>query len=175
VQDQNDFDFPWRRWLLWGFLAIAALVAIVFFFIQLADDETGPAVENAEEGNGPQVTWSIVLTDQTGDTVTLKGDQPRGVATETWVDDEMIIRDPSGTFEWNMDLGLPAAVVDIDEAEGCDALNAKLDLWADEVGAATAEPQHWQARAFAQHSLDTIREQGCEFDEASLNAVLGGD
>ena len=170
MTEQDDFGFPLRRWLLWGLVAVVALGAIIFFLTSLGDDEPTDTVPAAD-----QVEWSIVLTDQTGDTVTLKGDKPRGVATETWVDDEMIIRDPSGTFDWDMELGLPVAVVDIDEAEGCDGLNAQLDAWAGEVGAATSEPEHWQARAFAQYTLDTMRTQSCPLDEATLNAVLGGD
>jgi len=163
----DDLDLPIGRWLLWGLAALAALTLIILGIIWLTNDDEG----SGEPEAGDQVEWSIGLADQTGNTVILKGDLPTGRTTETWLDDIQLIRSPGGTFEWDMDAELPVPVVAIDESDGCDALNAELDNWVAEVGAATGEPQHWQARAFAQHALDTMRAAACEIDEAALQAV----
>jgi hypothetical protein len=170
----RDLDWPTRRWLLWGLGAIAVLALIVLFFIWFAGEETTPAEEAAEEGIGPQMEWSIVLTSQTGDTVTLKGDLPDGVTTETWQNDIRILRSPAGTFEWDMNQELPAAVVQIDNAQGCDALNAELDTWVADIQVETGEAQVWQARAFIQHTLDRMQSEGCEIDEDTLSEVVTG-
>ncbi len=170
----RDLEWPTRRWLLWGLIAVVVLALIVLLFVWFSGEETTPAEEAAEEGTGPQVEWSIDLVDQTGNTVTLKGDLPAGITTETWVDDSRLIRDPSGTFEWDMNAELPVAVVQIDNAGDCAALNAELDQWVGEIGAATADPQRWQARAFTQHALDTMRVEGCELDEATLASIVDG-
>jgi hypothetical protein len=111
------------------------------------------------------------LVDQTGATVTLKGDLPEGRTTETWRNEIQLIRSPGGTFEWDMDARLPAAVVAIDEADGCDALNSELDSWVGEIGSATGEPQQWQARAFVQYTVDTMRLADCDIDESALQGV----
>lgn len=163
----NDLDFPVGRWLLWGLGALAAMALIIFGIIWLGDEEE--PVPGGEAG--PQVEWSIGLTDQTGDTVTLKGDLPTGRTTETWRNDIQLIRSPGGTFDWDMDAELPAAVVEIDQSDGCDALNTHLAHWVAEVGTATGEPQQWEARAFTQHTVDTMRSSDCEIDEAMLQAV----
>lgn len=173
-QSPRELDWPTRRWLLWGLLAVVVLAAIVLFFIWFANQETSPAEEAAEEGVGPQVEWSIVLTSQTGDTVTLKGDLPNGTTTETWLGEARLIRSAGGTFEWDMDQELPVAVVEIDNAGDCAALNEELDVWVEEIGTAVGEPQHWQARAFAQHALDTMGAQSCEIDEDALAEIAGG-
>ena len=164
----DDLDFPIGRWLLWTLAAIAGLALIVSLIISLTSDDADPA---ASVEVGPQVEWAIELADQTGDTVTLKGDLPTGRTTETWRNEIQLIRSPGGTFEWDMDAELPAAVVAIDEAGGCDALNSELDSWVGEIGAATGEPQQWQARAFAQHTVDTMRLAGCDIDESALQGV----
>jgi hypothetical protein len=171
MPDNRDdtFHFPLGRWLLWGLLALVAVAGIILLINSLVSSED-PDTE-ADTDVGPQVEWSIVLVDQTGDTVTLKGDLPSGRTTETWRNDIQLIRSPGGTFEWDMDEELPAAVVGIDASAGCDELNAELDSWVSEIGTATGEPQQWQARAFAQHALDTMREQACEIDESALAGV----
>lgn len=163
----DDFKFPIGRWLLWG---LAALALVVLFLVWWFGDSEDPQADGGGEV-GPQVEWSIELADQTGDTVTLKGDLPNGRTTETWRNEIQLIRSPDGTFEWDMDAELPAEVVAIDEADGCDALNAELDSWVGEIGAATGEPQQWQARAFAQHTVDTMRLADCEIDESALQGV----
>jgi hypothetical protein len=104
----------------------------------------------------------------------LKGDLPAGITTETWVDGSRLIRDPAGTFEWDMDAELPVAVVAIDDAADCAGLNEELDTWVGEIGSATADPQRWQARAFAQHALDRMRADACEIDEDTLSAIVDG-
>ncbi len=168
-KSDNDLDFPVGRWLLWGLAALAAMALIILGIIWLTDDDE--PVPGGEAGR--QVEWSIDLADQTGDTVTLKGDLPTGRTTETWRNDIQLIRSPGGTFEWDMDAELPAAVVDIDDSDGCDALNTHLTHWVAEVGTATGEPQQWEARAFAQHAVDTMRSSDCEIDEAMLQSVTG--
>jgi len=164
----DDLDFPIGRWILWTLAAIAGLALIVLLIISLTSDDEAP---EAGDEVGPQVEWSIELVDQMGGTVTLKGDEPTGRTTETWRNDVQLIRSPAGTFEWDMEARLPVAVVAIEEADGCDALNAELDGWIAEIGTATGEPQQWQARAFAQHSLDVMRAAGCDIDEAALEGV----
>lgn len=165
----NDLELPIGRWLLWGLGALAALTLIILGIIWLTGDEDGEG--EGEVTAGDQVEWSIVLTDQTGDTVILKGDEPTGRTTETWLNEIQLIRSPGGTFEWDMTARLPTAVVAIDETEGCDALNMELTTWVAEIGSATGEPEHWQARAFTQHALDTMRAAACEIDEGALQAV----
>lgn len=172
--DRDTFEFPLGRFLLWGLAAVVGLFAIVMLIAWWADARDPDAV--AAEDPGEQVEWTIDLVDQTGDTVTLKGDLPDGITTETWRNDVQLIRSPGGTFEWDMDQELPVAVVAIDASEGCDGLNAQLDAWVAQIGSVTTgEPQHWQARAFAQHTLDNMREQGCEIDEATLTEVSEND
>lgn len=173
-QSPRDLDWPTRRWLLWGLLAVVVLAAIVAFFVWFADEETTPAEEAAAEGIGPQVEWSIVLTSSTGDTVTLKGDLPDGITTETWQNDIRILRSPAGTFEWDMAQELPVAVVQIDGLEGCDSLNTELDAWVADIQTETGEAQQWQARAFIQHTLDRMGAEGCEIDESTLSEVVTG-
>lgn len=170
----RDIDWPTRRWLLWGLAAVAVLALIVLFFNWFAAEETTPAEEAAAEGVGPQVEWSIVLTSLTGDTVTLKGDLPDGMTTETWQNEIRILRSAAGTFDWDMSVELPAAVVQIDNAQGCDALNTELDAWAADIQTETGEAQQWQARAFIQHTLDRMNAEGCEIDEDTLSAVIAG-
>jgi hypothetical protein len=162
----DDFKFPIGRWILWGLAALALVALLIWWFARAEDPQTDPEAEV-----GPQVEWSIELADQTGDTVTLKGDEPTGRTTETWLNEIQLIRSPGGTFECDMDARLPAAVVAIEETDGCDALNTELDGWVAEIGTATGEPQQWQARAFAQHALDTMRSAQCEIDEETLEGV----
>jgi hypothetical protein len=164
----DDLEFPIGRWLLWTLAAIAGLALIVSLIISLSGDDADPETTGEV---GPQVEWSVELVDQTGDTVTLKGDLPEGRTTETWRNEIQLIRSPGGTFEWDMDARLPAAVVAIDEADGCDALNSELDSWVGEIGSATGEPQQWQARAFVQYTVDTMRLADCDIDESALQGV----
>jgi hypothetical protein len=168
-QSPRDIDWPTRRWLLWGFLAVLVVTAIALFFVFIgnADDDQD---EDAAPGDVEQMEWSITLADFTGDEVTLKGDLPLGVPTETWQNDFQVARTATGSFEWDLDQELPATVVEIDEAADCEALNAIL---ADLVSGAdqALEPGLWQARAFGQHALDKMRDQGCTVDDAALQGL----
>lgn len=166
----RDIDWPTRRWLLWGLGAILVVVAIGLFFVFLgneenAAEETSPTLEATN-----QMEWSIVLTDLTGDEVTLKGDLPDGFPTETWQNDFMVARSVGESFEWDVDQELPVRVVEIDEAADCAALNSILT---DIVSAANEapEPGLWQARAFAQHALNTMSSQNCEIDENDFAGI----
>lgn len=153
---------------MWGLLAVVILAAIVLFFVWLgAEEEAATGTTEAVE----QVEWSIVLTDQNGDTVTLKGDLPLGIPTETWQNDFMIARSTAGSFEWDLEAGLPAAVIDIDETEDCDGLNAQLAMWVSTAGDALGEADNYQARAFAQYALVTMRSRDCEIDESALQGL----
>ena len=73
MTDRESLDLNWGRWLLWGVLAIAVLVAVTLFFINLGDD--------IETTAGEQVEWSIVASEYTPSpgTVTLKGGHPVGL------------------------------------------------------------------------------------------------
>jgi hypothetical protein len=168
-QSRDSLDFPTRRWLLWGGIAIVALAAVVIFFIWFGNTpgETPPSSAPTAD----QMEWSIELVDITGDTVTLKGDLPLGFPTETWQNDFQIARSVGETFQWDLDLELPVTVVAIDGAGDCDNLNGLLADILSEGGAA-AEPGLWQAYAFAQHAVDTMREQGCTIDEDALEGTL---
>jgi hypothetical protein len=165
VSDRESLDFPVGRWILWGVLAIAALGGILYF---LFGRDTSSEEETPPPASGEQLEWSIVLTDQTGATVILKGDLPRGFPTETWEGESMITRDVSGSFEWDLDAELPVAVVEIDQTDDCAALNETLAGWVSEVGAAEGEAVNLQARAFAQHALNHMRSVDCEIDESVL-------
>ena len=172
-QSPRDVDWPTRRWLLWGFLAVLVITAIALFFVFLGNAENeqtqdqDPPPEGAE-----QMEWTIVLADMTGDEVTLKGDLPLGFPTETWQNDFQVARTASGSFEWDLDAELPVTVVAIDEAAGCDALNAIVTEVVNGADQAL-EPGLWQARAFVQHAVNTMRDQGCELDDADF-AGIGG-
>lgn len=172
ARPQNDeFHFPLGRWLLLALVAVVGLIGVVFFFAWLADEEDPEG--NAGGEVGEQIEWSIILADQGGQTITLKGDLPDGITTETWNDDIQVSRNLTGSFEWDMSEELPVAVVAIDEAEGCGPLNTQLDQWVDQVGAAGGEAQNLQARAFAQHALDRMRADGCEIDDSALQDAIG--
>lgn len=168
-QSPRDMDWPTRRWLLWGFLALLGVTAIALFFVFLGNAENNQS-ESAPPDDVEQLEWSIILVDMTGDEVTLKGDLPLGAPTETWQNDFQVSRTATGSFEWDLNSELPATVVAIDEAADCDALNAIL---AEIVSGAddALEPGLWQARAFAQHAIDTMRDQGCEIDDAALAGI----
>lgn len=156
---QDDFEFPTRRWLIWGVVAIVILAGVILIINWLTGEDDPESGATAE-----QMEWSIVLTDLTGDTVTLKGDLPFGFPTETWQNDFQVARAVNGDFEWDLDLELPVDVVAVDEASGCEELNAVL---AGIVAARSdaLEPGIWQARAFAQHAVDVMRARDCTVDE----------
>lgn len=145
------------------------LVVIILGFVWFGNAASDPAaVEEVEGGTGPQVEWSVVLTNQGGQTVILKADEPDGIMTETWIDEAMLERGAGDRWSWDMDAGLPGPVVDIDAAADCAALNAELDAWVSNVGQALGEVFDWQSRAFAQHALNTMTAQSCEIDESAL-------
>jgi hypothetical protein len=155
-----DFHFNWGRWLLWGLLAIIALIAALIFFANLNTD-----VDDVPTG-GDQVEWSIFAREYTpapGE-VTLKGDTPLGFPTETWKDDFLLARNVGESFEWNMDVSpeVPTPVYEIDEARSCDELQGHLENWATETAQAVGEARRAEAEAFAQHALNTMQDQGCE-------------
>lgn len=162
---RDDLDFPTRRWLLLGVLAVLVLAGIILMINWLTGDD-------GEETAAPteQMEWSIELTDLTGDTVTLKGDLPFGFPTETWQNDFQVSRAVNGDFEWDLEADLPVNVVSVDQAGGCDELNSLLAGFVDERADAL-EPGLWQFRAFAQHAVNTMRDQGCSLDESMINGL----
>ncbi len=158
MTDRESLDLNWGRWLLWGVLAIAALIAITLFFVNLGND--------TETTAGEQVEWSIEVSEYAPSPgeVTLKGDTPLGFPTETWKDDFMIARNVGESFEWNMDVSpeVPTPVYEIDEAGSCDELQGLLDQWATEVAQAPGEARRAEAEAFAQHAVNTMGDQDCQ-------------
>ncbi len=158
MTDRESLDLNWGRWLLWGVLAVAVLVVITLFFVNLGND--------TETTAGEQVEWSIEVREYAPSPgeVTLKGDAPLGFPTETWKDDFMVARSVGESFEWNMDVSpeVPTPVYEIDEAETCDELQGLLDQWATEVAQAAGEARRTEAEAFAQHAANTMQDQGCQ-------------
>jgi len=159
--DRDSLDLKFGRWLLWGLVAVVALIVIVIFFTNLARDSSETPPPAAE-----QVEWSIALTEYTPTLglITLKGDVPLGTPTETWQNDFMLARTVGGVgFTWNMDVNpeVPTPVYDIDRASGCDALNNELNNWANEIPVAAGDARRAEASAFAQHALDTMLAEGC--------------
>ena len=168
MSQRDDLNLPWGRWLLWGVLAIAALIAITLFFVNLGDEIEASATTPPTllPGAGEQVEWSIVASEYTPSPgkVTLKGDTPLGFPTETWKGDFMLARSVGESFEWNMDVSpeVPTPVYEIDEAGSCDELQGLLDQWATEVAQAPGEARRAEAEAFAQHAVNTMQDQGCQ-------------
>lgn len=173
-QAPRDFDWPTRRWLLWGVIGVAAVVLIVIFFANLGDEiteddpaaEAGPGTEETLPDTGEQVEWTIevsYLAPAPG-SVVLRGDEPLGAFIETWKDGVMVARSADANlFAWDMDAELPEPVIAIDDAgSDCDALNALLNDWANQTAEAFGEAQQIQAESFAQYAFDTLNAQGCE-------------
>ncbi|HEX6287208.1 MAG TPA: preprotein translocase subunit SecE [Acidimicrobiia bacterium] len=171
-QSPRDIDWPTRRWLLWGLLAVLVVTAITLFFVFLGNAENEQTDNEAAPPEGAeQLVWSITLVDMTGDEVTLKGDLPLGMPTETWQNDFQVTRTVGGAFEWDVEQELPATVVEIDQAAGdCEALNAILAGLVSE-GDQALEAELWHLRAFAQHTINTMRDQGCTIDDAALQGL----
>lgn len=166
--DSQAFEFPTRKWIMWGLVAIGALVALIILInIIGSDSESDSTAGNPTDAE--QMEWSIVLSDMNGVTVTLKGDEPLGFPTETWEDDFLLERQVQATFEWDTDQGLPTAVVDIDNAADCEALNAELLDWGQQVGQAAGEARKRQAQSFTQHAINEMRSQSCDVDLSSLD------
>lgn len=157
---QGDFHFPVGKWIAWALVAIIALIAFIAVILILDDGNTTPEVPEGIE----YMEWSIVLTDMNGFEVTLKGDEPVGFPTETWVDGLLLEREVQDTFEWDPALQLPVAVVDINDAADCAALNDQLVGWGAAVGQEPLEARKRQAQAFTQHAVNTMRLEGCDFD-----------
>lgn len=162
-ESPRGFDWPTRSWFLWGVIAVLVLVAVILFVVNLGsgpdDDDTASTAE--------QVEWTIDVSDYapTPGEVTLKGDKPLGFPTETWRDGVMLLRSvDAGQFEWKMDVSpeVPVPVHEIDQADGCEALQALLDRWVQQVGDAGGDGEQTQAAAFAQHAANTMIDQGCE-------------
>lgn len=164
----SGFEWPTRKWITWGLIAILALVALIVV-INVIGSDASPDVGGGNPADVEQMEWSIVLTDVTGVDVTLKGDEPFGFPTETWENDFLLERQVQATFEWDVDAELPMAVVDIDNADGCESLNGQLIEWGQQAGQAAGQARKLQAQAFAQHAVNTMRDQACELDLSSLN------
>lgn len=162
MTDRESLDLHFGRWLLWGLLAVVALMVVVIFFANLGKQSSPPAEV------GEQVEWSIQASEYTPSPglVTLKGDIPLGFPTETWKDGVMLARSVDASqFEWNMNASpeVPIPVYEIDQDAGsCNALNDHLNNWGTETAQAPGDAQRTQAEAFAQHALDTMLAEGCE-------------
>lgn len=172
-ESPRDIEWPTRRWLMWGIVAIAILAAIVWFFTQLGDsvEDPGDSGDIGTDATTPadveQVEWTIEVSDLGTEpgTVILKGDEPLGVFVEVWQEGFMIARTADGSlFAWNMDAdpAVPEPVYEIDQAQGCDELNALLNEWAQTSQEAFGEAQIVVAQSFAQYALNTLAAQSCE-------------
>lgn len=172
-ESPRDIDWPTRRWLLWGLIAVAALAAIILIITWLTSGDDPDVQGDSLTPEGvEQIEWSIELTSLTGDTVTLKGDLPLGYPTETWQNDFQVARSVDGSFAWDLDQELPVAVVAVNEAgDNCESLNALLATYAAE-GVDAEEPGLWQTRAFSQHAINALQAGGCEIDEELLSEIL---
>jgi hypothetical protein len=163
----RDLDWPTRRWLLWGAIALAALAALILIIVWLGGRTSSPT------SDGPpaeQISWSIALSDMAGQLVELKADLPLATPTETWIDGALLERGLNSRWQWDVDASAPQPVVDIDDAGGCDALTTHLDEWISGIQTARGEIFNWHSRAFTQHAVNKMRSEGCEFDES---AVIG--
>ena len=162
----RDLKLPIGRWLLWGLVAVLALIVIVALVAGLGRSTT----EEAAPPDVEQVEWSIIASTYTPNPgeVLLKGDEPVGLPTETWLRGVMLARTVGGVgFTWNMDAAppVPVPVYDIDQAEGCEELAGHLELWAEETAQAPGEARRAEASAFAQHAVDTMMAEGCTIPE----------
>lgn len=163
MTDRESFEFPFGRWLLWGFIALVVVIAgvVILAGILSGDGDTDSGA------TADQVEWSIEVSEYgpSPGEVTLKGDEPLGFPTETWKDGVQLLRSVDASqFEWNMDVSpeVPVPVYEIDQAGDCDELSEHLSEWASRTATAPGDGQRAQAEAFAQHALDTMMEQGCE-------------
>jgi hypothetical protein len=163
MTDRESFEFPLGRWLMWGFIALVAVIVglAILAGIFSGDEDTDPGA------TADQVEWSIEVSEYAPSPgeVTLKGDVPLGFPTETWKDGVQLLRSVDARqFEWNMNVSpeVPVPVYEIDEASDCGELNDLLSEWASNTGSAPGEGQRAQAEAFAQHAYDTMMERGCE-------------
>jgi hypothetical protein len=145
---------------------LAVIVLILVWYGNARTDETTTTATAAE-----QVEWSIALTDMAGQTVTLKADLPLGTPSETWLDQIQLERGVGDRWQWDMSQELPEPVVAIDNAADCDALNVLLEEWLTGIGAALGEVYNWQSRAFTQHTVNTMRTDGCTIDESLLTGL----
>ena len=160
MTDRDSLDLNIGRWLWLGLLAVVAVIVLVVFLANIlpGGDDDGDTT------SAEQVEWSIVASEYTPNPgeVELKGDEPFGVPTETWLNGLLLARTAGGSFDWNMDSSppLPMPVFDIDEDRGdCDD---HLEVWANETASAPGEARRAEASAFAQHAVNTLNSEGCE-------------
>jgi hypothetical protein len=173
-QAPRDLDWPTRRWLMWGAIAVVALIGIVLFFVWVGNKSTEEDEPDAGAAPVDQIEWSIPLTDMSQQVVTLKADLPNGDFDETWVDGDQLERGTPTRWFWDMAAELPQPVLEIDEAGDCALLETLLAEWLEGISSADGEVFNWQARAFTQYTLNTMREQSCVIDESAINSVAGG-
>ena len=171
-ESPRDMEWPTRRWLMWGLVAILILAAIVWIIRVTGDNIEDPGdsgdigTDETTPADVEQVEWTIEVSEMGTEpgTVILKGDEPLGVFVEVWQEGFMIARTADGSlFLWNMDASppVPVPVNEIDQAQGCDELNAALNQWAQATAEAFGEAQSVVAQSFAQYAWNTLLEQGC--------------
>ena len=90
MTDRESLDLNFGRFLWWGLLAVVAVIVSVVVVAALVDDGNTDDTTTAAD----QVEWSIVASEYTPNPgqVTLKGDEPLGFPTETWLDGLMLAR-----------------------------------------------------------------------------------
>jgi len=105
-----------------------------------------------------QVEWSIVTTDGR---VTLKRDLPNGYPTVTWIDDQMLEREPDGVFSWDLAVGLQTPVSLINQQTDCWHVQREIAMWDKLTVSASTPVGGVRTRAYAQVARDQASALGC--------------
>lgn len=114
-----------------------------------------------------QVEWSRSTADGY---VTLKGDLPNGYPTETWIDNQLIDRDPDGDFSWDLRESLPSPVALIEGLTDCRELMKQAEFWERGASSAPSSDSGARHRAFAQAARDRALDLDCLSRDGGLKA-----
>lgn len=105
-----------------------------------------------------QLEWSINTTDGQ---VTLKGDLPNGYPTETWIDSQLLEREPDGVFSWDLEVGLPSPVVHIKQRTDCWSVVREIEVWERMASSAPTHVGAIRCQAYAQAAQDQATKLRC--------------
>ncbi|MGA7271665.1 MAG: hypothetical protein WB239_11380 [Acidimicrobiia bacterium] len=111
-------------------------------------------------GDVNQVEWSIDITEGR---VTLKGDLPNGYPTETWINGQLLEREPDGVFAWDVAAGLPTPVSLINERTDCWHVQRQIDMWDRLTADASTRAGVVRNQAYARAARDHASALGCWF------------
>lgn len=106
-----------------------------------------------------QLEWSITTS---GGRVTLKGDLPNGYPTETWIDRQLLEREPDGVFSWDLEVGLPDTVSLIKQHTDCWLVQREIEMWDRLASSAPTHVGAVRCRAYAQAAREQATELGCK-------------